>query len=273
MSHVIRRIFALLACAVALAACQVDVTVDVVVEPDGTGLITIGIVADAEVIAEVPTLVEDLVLDDVIAAGWSIDGPNPTDEGGLSIAMSHPFRSQGEATNLLQSLGPPFNSLEVGRGTNGDVTSNRLSGRLVLVNGFEAFADPELIAAVGALPFGDQIAASGATPDSSMSVTIRALLPGELNQEATNVERNAGGVLEWAVPLDGSVLQWQAETTQQPGEGQEWARPLSIAALVALIAWVSFMVLFIGFVTIARWRRAHRYKRRNRPGRSNPLIN
>ena len=97
-----------------------------------------------------------------------------------------------------------------------------------------------------------------------MSVTVRALLPGVLNEEATNVEPNAGGVLEWSVPLDGTVLQWQAETTQQPGEGQEWARPLSIAALIALIAWVAFMSLFILYVFFARWRRAHHYKHRNR---------
>ncbi|NND75052.1 MAG: hypothetical protein HKN44_08605 [Ilumatobacter sp.] len=261
----VRRIFALLACAVALAACQVDVTVDVVVEPDGTGLITVAVVADADVVRQVPTLAEELVLDDVIEAGWSIDGPNPTDDGGLQIVMSHPFRSQGEATNLLQSLGPPFTSMELGRGTNGDVTTNRLSGRLVLVDGFESFADDELVAAVGALPFASQIEASGATPETSMSVRVRALLPGVLNEEATNVEPNAGGVLEWDVPLDGSVLQWQAETTQQPGEGERWARPVSIAALVALIAWVAFMTLFIGYVAFARFRRARRYRQRNLP--------
>jgi hypothetical protein len=263
MTAVIRRLLALLACAVALTACQVDVTVDVVVEPDGTGLITVLIDADADVVAEIPTLADDLVLDDVIAAGWSIAGPTPTPEGGLTLQMSHPFRSQGEATNLLQSLGPPLTQMEVGRGTNGDITTNRLSGRLVLIDGFNAFADDELVAAVGGQPFAEQIAANGATPQDSMSVTIRALLPGVLNSDATNVEPNDGGVLEWDVPLDGSVLQWQAETTQQPGEGQRWARPLSIAALVALIAWVAFMTLFITYVTIARFRRARRYKHRH----------
>ncbi len=265
MTPVVRRILALLACAVALTACQVDVTVDVVVEPDGTGLITVSVVADAEVRAQVPTLADDLVFDDVIAAGWSIDGPNPTDAGGLELQMSHPFRSQGEATNLLQSLGPPFTSMELGRGTNGDITTNRLSGRLVLVDGFGSFADDDLVAAVGGQPFATQIAATDATPATSMSVTIRALLPGVINEDATNVEPNAGGVLEWAVPLDGTVLQWQAETTQRPGEGHRWARPVSIAALVALIAWVTFMTLFIGYVAIARWRRARRYRRRNLP--------
>lgn len=272
MAAVVRRILALLACAAALAACQVDVTVDIVVEPDGTGLITVVVVADADVVRQVPTLADDLVLDDVIAAGWSIDGPNPTASGGLELQMSHPFRSQGEATNLLQSLGPPFTAMELGRGTNGDVTTTRLSGRLVLVDGFGAFADDELVAAIGDEPFAAQLAASGATPETSMSVTLRALLPGVLNDDVTNVEPNDGGVLVWGVPLDGSVLQLQAETTQQPGEGQRWARPVSIVALVALVAWIVFMTLFIAYVAIARWRRARRYRRRHHPRSSNPLT-
>jgi hypothetical protein len=265
MAGVIRRLVALLACAVALAACQVDVTVDVVVEPDGTGLITVIVTADAEVVAALPTLADDLVLDDVIAAGWSIAGPDPSPDGsgGLTLQMSHEFSSPGEATNLLQSLGPPFTQMGVGRATNDDVTTNQLTGRLVLVDGFNAYADADLVSAIGSQPFAEQIAAAGATPDNSMSVLVRAELPGKLNPDATNVEPNAGGVLEWVVPLDGTILQWQAESTQQPGQGQQWARPLSIAALIALVAWVAFMTLFIGYVTVARFRRARAYKHRH----------
>jgi len=262
MAAVIRRLVALLACTIALAACQVDVTVDVVVEPDGTGLITVVVVADAEVVAAVPSLAEDLVLDDVVEAGWLIDGPNPTDDGGLMVQMSHDFRSQGEATNLLQSLGPPFTQLELGRGTTGDVTTNQLSGRLVF-GGFDAFADDDLVTAVGGQPFADQIAASGATPADSFSVTLRALLPGVIAGEETNASVNDGGVLVWELPTDGSSQVIQAQSTQEPGEGQRWARPLSVAALVALIAWVVFMTAFIGYVAVARFRRARAYKHRH----------
>ncbi len=264
MDRVIRRLVALLACTVALAACQVDVTVDVVVEPDGTGQIAVTVLADQAVLDQVPTLIDDLVLDDVIAAGWSIDGPRPPDDdtGGLFLQMTHPFRSQGEATNLLQSLGPPFTQMELGRGTNGDITTNQLSGRLVL-SGFDAFADADLVAAVGGQPFAEQIAASGATPADSLDVTVQALLPGVIEGEQTNVEVDANGILVWELPADGSPALILAQSTQQPGEGQQWARPLSIAALIALVAWVGFMTIFIGYVTIARFRRARAYKHRH----------
>lgn len=264
MDRVITRLVALLACALTLAACQLDVTVDVVVESDGTGLIAVTVHADQDVLDQVPTLVDDLVLDDVIEAGWSIDGPRAPDDGsgGLFLQMTHPFRSQGEATNLLQSLGPPFTQMELGRGTNGDITTNQLSGRLVL-SGFDDFADADLVASVGGQPFADEIVASGATPADSFNVTLQALLPGVIESEQTNVEPDANGILTWELPDDGSVALILAQSTQEPGEGQRWARPLSILALIALVAWVSFMTIFIGYVTVARFRRARAYKHRH----------
>ena len=264
MNREITRLIALLACAVALAACQLDITVDVVVDPDGTGQIAVTVLADQDVLDQLPTLIDDLVLDDVIEAGWSVDGPRVPDDGsgGLFLQMTHPFRSQGEATNLLQSLGPPFTQMELGRGTTGDVTTNQLSGRFVL-NGFDDFADADLVASVGGQPFADEIAESGATPADSLNVRLQALLPGAIDSERTNVEPDANGILAWELPDDGSTALILAQSTQQPGEGQRWARPLSILVLAALVAWVSFMTIFIGYVIVARFRRARAYKHRH----------
>ena len=50
----------------------------------------------------------------------------------------------------------------------------------MLPNGFESFADADLVEAVGGQPFGDEIAASGPTPAEAMSFTFRVSLPGEL---------------------------------------------------------------------------------------------
>ncbi|MGI9646165.1 MAG: hypothetical protein ACR2O6_12740 [Ilumatobacteraceae bacterium] len=263
----IRRLLGLVACAVALAACQVDVTVDVVVEPDGTGTITVVTTADAELVRQVPSLADDVVLDDVRDAGWIVTGPTPTADGGLTVTVTHDFDSADEATNLLRSLGPPFNQMALQRGTSGDETTNQLTGLLGLPGGFADYADADLVAAAGALPFEDELAASGATPQDSMSVTITAVLPGVLVEEETNGTAGDAGALVWVVPLDGSVAELRAVSEQAPSEGGVWARPVSVAALVALIAWVVFMTAFIVFVFLARSRRAYKYKRRNRPSR------
>jgi hypothetical protein len=58
--------------------------------------------------------------------------------------------------------------------------------------------------------------------------------------------------------MDGAIADWRALSVQSPGDGRWWARPVSIVALGLLVAWVVFMVAFIGYVAVARWRRAHR---------------
>lgn len=262
----LRRIVALVACALALASCQVDLNVETVIEPDGTGTVSMVATADAEVVAAVPTLADELVLDDAVAAGWVVDGPTPTDGGGLTVTMSHDFVSSQEATNLLNSIGPPFAQMVVARTTANEETTTRLEGLLGLPDGFASFADDDLVAAVGTMPFAEEIAAAGVTPETAMSAVFRLQLPGEVVAESTNTTSVDGDVLEWTVPMDGEILNLRAESLQAPGDDRWWARPLSIAALVALIAWVGFMVFFIGYVAFARWRKARQYKRRPRPG-------
>jgi hypothetical protein len=263
---VIRRVLALCVLALAVAGCRVDLNVDIVVEPDGTGTITLVATADAEVVAAVPTLADELATDDIIAAGWTIDGPTPLPDGGLTITLSHDFSSDVEATNLLNSIGPPFNQMLVTRNTNGEDTTTRLGGLLGLPDGFESFADEDLVAAVGSVPFAEQIAASGATPESSISAALRAQLPGQIEGDDTNGSRLDDNQLEWIVPTDGTIVDARASSVQSPGDDRWWARPLSIIALVALVAWVAFMTLFIGYVIWARWQRT----RRQRPSRPGP---
>jgi hypothetical protein len=255
---VLRRVLAVCICAITLAGCRLDVAVDMVVDPDGSGRLTVAVLADPALVAEVPTIGDELAVDDVVAAGWSVSDPTPTADGGLSVRLTHDFSSAEEATNLLASLGPPFGRMAMERETDGDTTTTRVSGLLGLPNGFESFADPDLVAAVGSVPFAERIAASGATPASSMSAVLRISLPGEVDTAQTNGTDDVDGVLEWTVPLDGTILDMRAVATQSPGDDRWWARPLSVLALVALVLWVVASVAFIGYVAWARHQRSRR---------------
>ncbi len=254
-------------CVAALAGCRIDLSVDMTVEPDGTGTIALVATADADVVAAVPTLAEELATDDIVAAGWTINGPTALPDGGLTITLSHDFASDIEATNLLNSLGPPFNQMAMTRNTSGEDTTTRLTGLLGLPDGFESFADEDLIAAVGSVPFSEQLAASGATPESAITAVVRAELPGRINADETNGTELGDDRLEWQVPTDGTILEWRAVSVQSPGDDRWWARPLSVLALVLLVAWVAFMTLFIGYVVWTRWQRTHRRPPPRRPPR------
>jgi hypothetical protein len=264
-SAFVQRVVMMIIGVLALTGCRLDVVAEVVVEPDGTGSIVVVAEADADLVEQVPTIAEDLVLDDVIAAGWQVDGPTPTPSGGLILTLTHAFEGKDEATNLLRSLGPPFNDPVIGRGQNGDVTTNAVRANLGLRDGFATFADEELIAAVGGVPFAEQFAANEVDPTTSMSAVLRVTLPGELIDEETNAEGTEDSSLQWTIPLDGTIVEATARTEQAPSAGGAWARPVSTLALIALVAWVSFMTLFIGYVTLARLRLNRRYRQRTLP--------
>lgn len=251
--------------ALVLTGCRLDVTVDVVMQPDGTGTVTVVAVADAELVQQVPELVDDLRLDDAKANGWVVTGPTPQEGGGVTITLAHPFSSPEELASVLNSIGPPLSGMAAARTAETDAdgvangrTTNAIDGSMVLGNGFQSFADDALVQAVGGQPFGAELTASGLTPAQAMSFTFRVQLPGEL-VSSTGTEIG-NGVIEWTAPLDGTSVSLLTQTVQQPAsEGNGWARPLSTIALVLLIAWVVAAGAFIAFVAVAR-----RSKRRRR---------
>lgn len=259
----LRRLALLLTGLFVLTGCQLDVVADVVVDPDGTGTIVVTAEADAELVDEVPTIADELVLDDVAAAGWIVEGPTATPEGGLLVTLTHDFAGKDEATNLLRSLGPPFNDPTIGRGQDGDSATNVARANLGLPDGFATFADDDLVTALGGVPFATRL--DEADPASSFSAVLHVTLPGELVDAETNAEVLDDGSLRWTVPVDGSILEASARSEQAPSTGGVWARPVATVALIALIAWVGFMTLFIGYVAVARWRRARRYRQRALP--------
>lgn len=257
-----RHLALLAVCLLTLAGCRLDVAVSVDMEPDGTGTVTLVATADRELVEQVPDLADDLRLQDAIANGWEVAGPSETESGGLEVTLTHAFGSAQELANVLNSIGPPLDGMAAARtpGTDGQVT-NAIAGGLVLVNGFESFADADLLEAVGGLPFGEEIEASGLTPAEAMSFTLRVALPGELIGSETGTEVD-DGVIEWQAPLDGSRVSLETSTVQRPaGSGGSWAGPLSTIALVALVAWVVLAAGFIAFVAIARRNKRARRER------------
>ncbi len=263
--HVPLHLLIIAACVALLSACRLDVAVEVTMQPDGTGVVTVDAIADPELVAQVPDLVGDLRLDDAEANGWVIEGPTEQANGSVRISLTHPFSSAEELATVLNSIGPPLYDMQAARTTalddDGDPgpTTNAIDGRLVLPDGFASFADQDLVDAVGGQPFEEQLAASGLTPDEAMSFVMRVDLPGELVSSETGTDLG-NGVIEWRAQLDGTDVSLFTRTVQRPAvEGDGWAGPLATASLIALVVWVVLATAFIAFVIVAR-----RSKRRRR---------
>lgn len=252
-----RRLLLALVGALVLTGCRLDVQVALTIDADGTGELAVTATADADLVARVPGLADDLRFDDAVAAGWVVEGPAATEDGGATVTLRHSVTSAADATNLLASLGPPFVGVTLGRDGPTEESreaANSLNGQLQLANGFDTFADSDLLAAVGGTPFADDLAATGATPATSMSVTFRADLPGEVL--ATTGDSN-DGALEWVASLDGSSQDLATETVQRSSGGGGGGF-VSTLFLVLLIAWVALAATVIVLVVGARQRRRRR---------------
>jgi hypothetical protein len=252
------------AAAVLLTACRVDAVVGVQVRPDGTGAITITASADPDLVAQTPGLAEDLRFDDAVSAGWVVDGPTSTEAGGLTVSLSHAFSSVEEATALLQSVnGPdgPLHDVVLTRSVTDDDVTTSLSGNLSVSNGLDAFADPEVLAAIGGSPYADDLQNSGLRPTDVVTFTFTADLPGTATTAAsTATGAPSGAGLTWTMPLDGTTIDLASTSVLSRGGGGVWG-VVSKAAFVALVVWSVLAAGFIAFVAKARRDRARRRAR------------
>lgn len=257
-----RRAFLVFVAALTVSACQVDMSVEVDVEADGSGTITVSATADADVVAQTPGLAEDLRFDDAVAAGWTLQGPEVTDAGGLSVTLTHDFATVEEATVLLASVngsGGPLHDVAVTRAVTDDEITTSLVGTLRIDGGVDAFADPEMLAAIDGSPYADNIAAAGLRPTDVVTFTFTAELPGEV--ATTGTDTVSEPILSWSVPLDATSIDVARISVLPQGRPDSLWGTVADVALVALVVWCVLAVAFIAFVANARRRKAqHRAK-------------
>ena len=166
-----------------LAGCHVSVDIDVQMTDDGSGTITITVVADKAVVDKAPGLVGDLRLDDVRAAGWAVEGPTATPDGGLQVVLSQPFSTPAQANAILANVNSPAGPLvgiTFGRVRGDDATTFTINGTLQITGGLDAFTDADLLAVVGATPYANQLAAASIAPTDAATITFTAGLPGDV---------------------------------------------------------------------------------------------
>lgn len=199
------RALCLVASALALTACRVDVTVDVAMRENGSGQVSVVLVADAAVVSAAPGLADDLRTTDLAAAGWRLIGPSSTTAGGLTATLVHDFDTPEQATALLSTLnGPagPLQAINLQRSATDDAITYTASGTGRLDGGLAAFADLDLVGAVGGTPYAEQIAAAGLAPTDAVGVVLQVRLPGAVAETtATTADASTAAPATSFVPL------------------------------------------------------------------------
>ncbi|MDQ3681374.1 MAG: hypothetical protein M3378_12720 [Actinomycetota bacterium] len=170
---------------VLLTGCQVKLDVDLTARPDGGGEVRAKLVLDKDATAAVPDLAQDLRLDDLEAAGWSIEGPSRQEDGETRVEASKSFTTPAGADRAVEELsGPkgPFGDLRLRVDRSFLETRTSVEGAVDLSTGVEGFSDDVLKQRLGS-PLGVDVATVerqlGKPLEEMLEVTVRARLPGE----------------------------------------------------------------------------------------------
>jgi hypothetical protein len=223
-------------------SCQATAAVDLQIEPNGQGTLSVVVTADQDMVAAAPGLAESLSLSDAQAAGWQVSPVAPDAQGRLQVRVWHDFDTPDEANLLLGQLSGtegPFRGLKITRDRDGGRSTWTLDGTLELVNGLSSLADAGLIQLAQAAPFQQDLAASGMTLDQAFLVTFRVTMPGAIDS-TTGVQDIS--TVQWTAPLDGSTVEVTTQSTHESRLGAV-AGPLAPALLWLAGGWLVAMLL------------------------------
>jgi hypothetical protein len=255
-----------------LAGCRLDVVVDVTMDADGAGSVTVTATVDEDVLRDVPDVLNDLRLSDATDAGWAVTGPSVAPGGGATVTLTKPFRSPDEGTAVLAELsGPagPFKDLALSRSTSFARVASGFSGVAQLDGGLVAFADSALVEAVGGVPLADRVTEEELA--AGLAVTVRVRLAGTV-QSADGVASADGDEVAWTPVLAGGTATAMNASFEQVDQGALDARRTERLARAGLVAWVVFSLVVVAVV----WRRravvrARSARRGTTPGTRRPL--
>jgi hypothetical protein len=250
------RPFLLLFLALLAAGCRLDVGVDVAMQPDGSGTVTVAATADAELVAAVPSAFADLRLDDVRQAGWTVSDPGKGADGSLTLTLSKPFTTPGEANAVLAELnGPdgPLRGLTVALDRSFATVSSSLTGSVQLTGGLGAFSDAALAQALGSAPLANIV---GQPVEQAVGLAVTAHFPGQVTTSTGEIAADRSSVTWRASLADGASTVLDARF-EQVDHGAKSARRTSRLAWGALAAYVvALLVVILVIVVLLRRHRS-----------------
>jgi hypothetical protein len=237
-----------------LSSCRVDQTISLEVNRNGTGKVIVTAIADKAILDAAPELAADIRTDDLVTAGWKVDGPTPTEEGGLRLEISRSFQDPTEATLILGQVNGPRGPLQEAVLTRTGKDSNSvwtLAGRLEVNGGLQAFIDDTAFELLGAAPYAADIEEAGLDLGAAVGLNFTVSLPG--NVESTTGVQN-DGTISWLVPMDGSRVDIATSSTNVDvvssvaGVGR-------VLLLAILVLWIVGMAVLLLLVLNAKQRR------------------
>lgn len=98
------------------SACQVTIAVGVDAKQNGSGVVRAGVGLDDDALRQIPDLAQQLRVEDLKKAGWTVVGPRKEQDNRTWVRATKPFaNAAGAAKNLTELNGPngPFKDFKL----------------------------------------------------------------------------------------------------------------------------------------------------------------
>ncbi len=227
-----------------LGACDVDITVDVDVATNGSGVVEVQVVLDEEAAQRIPDLQSQLRLDDLIAADWQIVGPDETPDDGIEVRASKTFDGPEQLQAVLDEITGPEGALRdftLSRSTEFAQVDLDLAGTVDLSRGLALFTDAELVEALDGRPLGidlDALEAEIGPAADAVDFTFRVRLPGSTEDSDEGAEVSVSPALgDPPVPVSLSTTDEDALAKILRLVGFAAAALAAVAMLINVVIW------------------------------------
>ena len=137
-------------------ACQVKSTVNLEIDEDSSGLVSVDVYMDQSASSTIGDLRRQLHTSDLVDAGWKLTGVDRTEDGGSRIVASKPFRALEDLDLVLSEIfgSAVFNEVSLLRNRSFAATEWKLTGNIDLSAGLSLFSDRALQELLSGLPLG-----------------------------------------------------------------------------------------------------------------------
>lgn len=244
-------------------------SVQVDVDEDGGGLVTVVVAMDVAAAARTVWSEGSLPLADLTETGWTVNGPVRQPDGGAVITVTKPFSQPDQLAGVLAEVaGPrgPLRDFQLQRSQSFASERWELNGTVDLRGQLDFLSDPELTALLGGYPLGYppeviQQLLAGQPLESVVGVRFTATMPGDLGSTSGTVIEQPPATTTSAVGSDPAAT---ASTAPEPRDVVVWnptfadANPTNVRVessesqlVPRLWRWLGILALVVGACVLA----------------------
>ncbi len=262
----VRLLGALFFVALMATSCRADLSVDVDVEPDGSGVVGVEVVIDAEAADQLLDLDRDsgggIPTRDLVEAGWNVEPPVRGDDGSVTVTATKAFGTTSQFSEVMDELSGDtglIRNFTLVRAQSFGRLDYTVSGVIDPINGFSSFTDPDLETS---LTRSLQAIADGyGATEGDVAIDLTVTLPGELQEDQSNgVQQElteTTATLQWETTLAGDSRTDVLIATTRREITAQVLRGVAVLAgvLAALLIFARLLRLF------SSWRRPQQPQR------------